>query len=135
MCLYTKQTEPEVAEEDIICYKFYMIYNHGVLFSPYQGFRAPEIGVITNTELGKPYNPEESNFYIHNFYDFKGIDKGFHSFKTLEDTKSIVDGYKEHFVLVIYKCIIPKGSLYYSGKFRKYESYCSNNIKLIEVCV
>ena len=52
-----------------------------------------------------------------------------------EDTKSIVDGYKEHFVLVIYKCIIPKGSLYYSGKFRKYESYCSNNIKLIEVCV
>ena len=70
MCLYTKQTEPEVAEEDIICYKFYMIYNHGVLFSPYQGFRAPEIGVVTNTELGKPYKPEESNFYIHNFYVF-----------------------------------------------------------------
>ena len=44
-----------------------MIYNHGVLFSPYQGFRAPEIGVVTNTELGKPYKPEESNFYIHNF--------------------------------------------------------------------
>ena len=93
------------------------------------------LGVVTNTELGKPYKPEESNFYIHNFYGFKGVDKGFHSFKTLEDTKSIVDGYKENFILVIYKCIIPKGSLYYSGKFRKYESYCSNNIKLIEVCV
>ena len=68
MCLYTKQTEPEIAEKDIICYKFYMIYNYGVLFSPYQGFRAPEIGVVTNTELGKPYKPEESNFYIHNFF-------------------------------------------------------------------
>ena len=37
--------------------------------------------------------------------------------------------------LVIFKCIIPKGSSYYEGRFDRYESYCSNSIKLIEVCV
>lgn len=124
MCLYTKQTEPKIAEEDIICYKFYTRDNE-MLFSPYQGSRAPEIGVITNTELG-----------IHNFLGFKRIDKGFHSFKTLEETKHEVKGCWNNHDLVIFKCIIPKGSLYYSGIFKGYyESYCSNSIKLIEICV
>ena len=110
-----------------------MIYNHGVLFSPYQGFRAPEIGVVTDTELGEPHEPEEiSN---QDFHGFNRVDKGFHSFKTVEEVKHIVNGYRNDLNLVIFKCIIPRGSSYYEGRFDIYKSYCSNSIKLIEICV
>lgn len=134
MCLITDWDKPRIAEEDIICYKFYLKYNYGVLFSPYQGSRAPEIGVITDTELGEPYKPEET--FNQDFYGFNRVDKGFHSFKTLEGVKHEANRLEEYYNLVIVKCIIPKGSLYYSGTFKKYyKSYCSNSIKLVEVCV
>ena len=128
MCLYTKQTEPKIAEKDIICYKFYRRYNK-ILISPYQGFRAPEIGITANANLGKSYIPENDHYY-----DFKRVDEGFHSFKTLEEVKHKVNGYR-NLDLVIFKCIIPKGSSYYEGRFDRYESYCSNSIKLVEICV
>ena len=135
MCLYTKQTEPEIAKEDIICYKFYVRYDE-TLFSPYQESRAPEIGIVANTELGRSYRPTDIGSYIHNFLGFKRIDKGFHSFKTLEEVEREVNKYKREFDLVIFKCIIPRGSSYYKGIFNdRYESYCSNSIKLIEICV
>lgn len=134
MCLYTKQTEPEIAEEDIICYKFYRRWNK-ILFSPYQESRAPEIGIVVNTELEKSYRPTDNGSYIHNLLGFKRVNKGFHSFKTLEEIKHKVNGYR-NLDLVIFKCIIPRGSLYYKGIFGdRYESYCSNSIKLIEICV
>lgn len=135
MCLYTKQTEPKIAEEDIICYKFYRRYNE-ILISPYQGFMAPEIGIVANTELGKSYRSTDNGSYIHSFLGFKRVDKGFHSFKTLEEIKHEVNGYWNNLGLVIFKCIIPRGSSYYKGIFGdRYESYCSNSIKLIEICV
>ena len=134
MCLYTKQVEPKMAEKDIICYKFYKRYNK-ILISPYQGFAAPEIGITTNANLGKSYIPENDNLYIHNYCGFKRVDEGFHSFKTLEEVKHKVNGYRNSLNLVIFKCIIPRGSSYYEGKFDRYESYCSNSIKLIEICV
>ena len=133
MCLYTKQTKPKIAEEDIICYKFY-IRDNEILFSPYQGFRAPEIGIVANTELGKSYRPTDNGSYIHNFLGFKRVDKGFHSFKILEEIKHKINGYR-NLDLVIFKCIIPRGSSYYEGRFDIYKSYCSNSIKLIEICV
>ena len=135
MCLYTKQTEPEIAEEDIICYKFYVRYDE-TLFSPYQESRAPEIGIITNTELEKSYRPRDNGSYIHNLLGFKRVDKGFHSFKTLEEAEREVNDCWNNLDLVIFKCIIPRGSSYYKGIFGdRYESYCSNSIKLIEICV
>ena len=134
MCLYTKQTESKIAEEDITCYKFYIRCDK-MLISPYQGFIAPKIGIVANTELEKPYKPGEFKLFYRDFYGFKRVDNGFHSFKVLEEVKSVVNEQKNRFDLVIFKCIIPKGSLYYSGKFLDYESYCSNSIKLVEVCV
>ena len=134
MCLYTKQTESKIAKKDITCYKFYIRCDK-MLLSPYQGSIAPKIGIVANTELGKPYKPEEFKLSYRDFYGFKRLDNGFHSFKVLEEAKSVVNEQKNGFDLVIFKCIIPKGSLYYSGKFLDYESYCSNSIKLVEVCV
>jgi hypothetical protein len=34
---------------------------------------------------------------------------------------------------IIAKCIIPKGSVYYRGKFDDYFSYASNQIKYVEI--
>lgn len=133
MCLYTKQTEPKISEEDIICYKFYRRYNE-ILISPYQGCRAPEIGITTNANLGKSYRPKGYDLFHINFYNIRRVDEGFHSFKTLEEVKHKINGYR-NLDLVIFKCIIPRGSSYYEGRFDRYESYCSNSIKLIEVCV
>ena len=133
MCLYTKQTEPKIAEKDIICYKFYRRCNE-ILVSPYQEVTAPEIGIVTNTKLGESHKLEGNAFYIHKFYNIRRVDEGFHSFKILEEIKHKINGYR-NLDLVIFKCIIPRGSSYYEGKFDRYESYCSNSIKLIEVCV
>ena len=114
MCLYTKQTEPEIAEEDIICYKFYLRNNCKVLFSPYKGFRAPEIGVVTNTELGKSYEqPEEYSIFNPDFYGFNRVDKGFHSFKTLVGVKHEANRFERYYNFVIVKCIIPEKLLVY----------------------
>ena len=133
MCLYTKQVEPKMAEKDIICYKFYRRYNE-ILISPYQEVTAPEIGIVTNTKLGESHKLEGNAFYIHKFYNSRRVDEGFHSFKILEEIKHKINGYR-NLDLVIFKCIIPRGSSYYEGRFDIYKSYCSNSIKLIEVCV
>ena len=134
MCLYTKQVEPKIAEKDIVCYKFYRRYNE-ILISPYQEVVAPEIGIVTNTKLEKSYRSKGYDLFHINFYDFRIVDEGFHSFKTLEEVKHKVNGYRNNLDLVIFKCIIPRGSSYYEGRFDIYKSYCSNSIKLIEVCV
>ena len=133
MCLYTKQVEPKIAEKDIVCYKFYRRYNE-ILISPYQEVTAPEIGIVTNTKLGESHKLENDVFYIHEFYNIRRVDEGFHSFKILEEIKHKINGYR-NLDLVIFKCIIPRGSSYYEGRFDRYESYCSNSIKLVEVCV
>ena len=133
MCLYTKQVEPKIAEKDIICYKFYRRCNE-ILVSPYQGFIAPEVGIVTNTKLGESHKLEGNAFYIHKFYNIRRVDEGFHSFKILEEIKHKINGYR-NLDLVIFKCIIPRGSSYYEGRFDRYKSYCSNSIKLVEVCV
>ena len=133
MCLYTKQVEPKIAEKDIVCYKFYRRYNE-ILISPYQEVTAPEIGIVTNTKLGESHKLENDVFYIHEFYNIRRVNEGFHSFKILEEIKHKINGYR-NLDLVIFKCIIPRGSSYYEGRFDRYESYCSNSIKLVEVCV
>ena len=108
MCLYTKQVDPKIAEKDIICYKFYRRYNE-ILISPYQEVTAPEIGIVTNTKLGESHKLEGNAFYIHKFYNIRRVDEGFHSFKILEEIKHKINGYR-NLDLVIFKCIIPRGS-------------------------
>jgi hypothetical protein len=54
------------------------------------------------------------------------VEVGLHSFKHESDCKK--------FDLVLVKCIIPKGSEYYEGFFKDYESYASNQLKYVEVC-
>ena len=118
MCLVDAKIK-EITE-DIVCYKVYVSFE-GKLVSPYMRSPIPNINKIAKTCLGEPYG------------SISCVDKGFHSFATLESaTKE--SKYLIGLNPVIVKCIIPKGSKCYIGSFCGETSYCSDSIKLIEIC-
>jgi len=81
------------------------------------------------------------------------VEYGIHTFKNVEDAKTLIqsgniqldDGFDTKIIIV--KCIIPKGSLYYFGSWilhpypwvaessiiKRMDSYCSKNLKIIEI--
>lgn len=119
MCLITKNNDPYIAEQDIICYKIY-IYINGKYVSPYQKCDMPSINELVTTELQR-----SGDFYI---------EKGFHSFACLEDAEVDAEWFgKSNYEGCIARCIIPEGSKYYRGKFGNYISYCSESIKIEKI--
>ena len=124
MCLITTKNIPEIAQEDIVCYKFYELYDNGKLFSPYQGSHAPAINKVTNTLLDRAY--------LSNYRAAYMVSRGFHSFKYINDLIKELDFWL-YSDIKIFKCIIPKGTKYYEGKFNNSPSYCSESIILKEI--
>ena len=129
MCLITTKSIPEIAQEDIVCYKFYILimegdinYDKNGLLSPYQGSLAPTINKVTNTLLDKAYLKYGAAYMIN---------RGFHSFKYLDDLINELD-FWQSFDIEIFRCIIPKGTKYYEGNFGDFPSYCSESIILKE---
>ena len=122
MCLITTKNIPEIAQEDIVCYKIYILIEDELL-SPYQGMPAPAINEVTNTLLDRAYLSNYRGAYM--------ISKGFHSFKYLDDLINELD-FWQSFDIKIFRCIIPKGTKYYEGKFGDFPSYCSESIILKE---
>ena len=118
MCLICAGIKETI--DDIICYKVYVSFE-GKLVSPYMRFPIPNINEITKTRLGKPYG---SRSYV---------DEGFHSFATLKDAINRAK-YWYGYNPIIVRCIIPKDSKCYVGSFWGRTSYCSDSIKLIEIC-
>ena len=123
MCLITTKNIPEIAQEDIVCYKIYILIGDELL-SPYQGSPAPTINKVTNTLLDRAY--------LSNYRAAYMISKGFHSFKYLDDLIKELDFWLS-FDIEIFRCIIPKGTKYYEGKFNNSPSYCSESIILKEI--
>ena len=134
MCLITTKNIPEIAQEDIICYKFYVLhkvkddinlpsYDKDGYLSPYQGMPAPTINEVTNTLLDRAYLSKYTAVYM--------VGRGFHSFKYLDDLIHELDFWLSSDIK-IFKCIIPKGTKYYEGKFGDFPSYCSESIILKE---
>ena len=118
MCLITTKDIPEIAQEDIVCYKFYVLhkvkddinlpsYDKDGYLSPYQGMPAPTINKVTNTLLDRAYLSKYTAVYM--------VGRGFHSFKYLDDLIEELDFWLS-FDIKIFKCIIPKGTKYYEGK-------------------
>ena len=109
--------------EDMICYKIYVSFE-GKLVSPYMRSSMPNMNEITKTRLGEPYG-------IGNC-----VSEGFHSFAILKDaideSKYLARRYDCNPIIV--RCIIPKDSKCYTGSFFEATSYCSDSIKLIEIC-
>jgi hypothetical protein len=59
------------------------------------------------------------------------IEEGIHSFESFEDAKRLASLDENRFVA---KCIIPKGSKYYIGKYGNgYVSYASDTLKYVEI--
>ena len=109
--------------EDIVCYKVYVSFE-GKWVSPYMRSAIPNMNEITKTHLEEPHGRE--NY----------VDRGFHSFATLEDAINESERLARNgeYNPIIVRCIIPKDSKCYIGSFCGETSYCSDSIKLIEIC-
>ena len=121
MCLvYAKIKE---TTEDIVCYKVYISFE-GKLRSPFMRSLAPNINEVAKTYLEEPHGKGNC------------IERGFHSFATLEDAINESERLARNgeYNPIIVRCIIPKDSKCYVGSFWGRTSYCSNSIKLIEIC-
>ena len=107
--------------EDIVCYKVYVSFE-GKLVSPYMRSLAPNMNEVAKTYLEEPHGKGNC------------IERGFHSFANLEDTLKIGADIPQLYDMVVMKCIIPKDSKCYEGSFWGMTCYCSDSIKLIEIC-
>lgn len=85
--------------------------NNKCYLTPYRNFPI-EIGETYTSDLIK----NEDN----------DVNYGLHSFEKIEDVK--MDGYGTYV-----KCIIPKGSKYYKGIFKRCNSYASDTLKYTEI--
>jgi hypothetical protein len=122
MCLRTEQIEPQIATEDIICYK--------VICKDMSSLFHPEF----KWEFGKVYHtvmtPSFSSFLMKTL-----VEKGFHSYSTLDGTREAYYSSTEPCIAV--KCTIPKGSEYYTGNHggvrKGYAGYASGKIIINEI--
>ena len=105
MCLITNEPE-QIADKDIICYKVLKVSyesNKCTYFTPYQNKR-----VFLNKNLLASGKEE----IVNNFFSFKSIGKGFiHVYSTLEIARKYLSNNEK----IIVKCIIRKGTRYYSS--------------------
>lgn len=118
MCLRTKQTKPQIATEDIICYK---IIHKDMTSLFHKEFK---------WELGKVYHTEMTTT-LSSFFMNIMVEQGFHSYSTLKATREGYYSSSEPCIAV--KCIIPKGSEYYTGSHGIRDGYTSERIILNEI--
>jgi len=126
MCLLSTTVKPKKAKEDIICYKFLM--KGDCLKSPWREFI---------WELNKEYTAERSKPR----YSKKSITDGyFHTYKSHMEARVDADyhqcsrfWYGFPLNVCIYKCIIPKGSVYFEGICNGgFEGYASKKLIVVE---
>ena len=121
MCLVleNKNSQPQVAEADIICYKVLVKHQDG-LFTLY---------TKTPVSVGSTYESEFS------FTEWGDIDCGLHSFGRLIQANDFIDIWLTPSTVeyVLCKCCIPKGSRYYQGSFCGCLSYASDKLSYLEI--
>lgn len=138
MCLITILEAPKRAEENIVCYKVIELAcsddGKEVAQTPYQYApihknvikgKKPFIaknyrGAIVTDKMFEQYKPY--------FGEIKG--RAVHTFATKIDAKAEADTLKVMLgdICRIYKCIIPKGTLYYNGFYEGKKSFASQKI-------
>lgn len=124
MCFYIRNNKESAtlweATEDIVCYKK-LSWN---LVSPYENYQYI-FNKLNKSYLRKIYDIKLNKSYYKNFI-LIFIYKGFHTFSTLNSAKD----YDIWCYSYIYKCIIPKGSLFYYDNVNK--QYVSNRVIVIK---
>lgn len=131
MCLVTEQEEAIEATEDIKVYKVfrYSIENKDILYSPYREF---EYNIKTGLEfIATRFKNTLTNIVSET--EFRA-DIGIHSYATENDGlhELVYQNWGPHNVnsnaFIMVTCYIPKGTLYYKGKFANCQTYCSKKI-------
>lgn len=128
MCLYTKQICPLRARKDIVCYKV-VVHSGRMFITPHQNYvigddlpRKIQICDQKTIEAVKP--PSWSGY---RYQVFGGM---FHAYAKLDCAIASLIVAEPH--LVIIKCIIPKGTLYYKGIIKG--DICARTLILQEIC-
>lgn len=133
MCMYIPKEEkplkPKVAEEDIKCFKIVAIDKDENIYSAVRKFPY---------QLNKIYTARGnfSEIYCSAYYYYHINGGGFHSFVEVED---VFESYKcyestDEEKMIIVKCHIPKGSLYYIGESLGEEpNYVSQSIVIDKI--
>ena len=130
MCLVIGRcSKIKEAIEDIICYK--------ILEKTKRGFVTPYRRVLVDVESKIMRAEGEIRVYTEFNEWVKKVDKGvIHTFKNLDDACEELEFFMSTSTseFKIYKCIIPRGTLYYIGAYWKHPSYGSICIKFMSEC-
>ena len=130
MCLniHWWNRRPHVAKKDIVVYKM-IVKDHWNSAS--KGFVTPhQFATVT---IGETYTSELQKIYSKWNKQWT-IEQGLHSLVKLSTAKKLATSEGYHLA----KCIIPKGSMYYRGKWQTNEmgyvrGYASSAIKYVEL--
>lgn len=120
-----------VAETDIVVYKYLKIRSGGSLITPFQ-YSPVVIGETyeskLNVRLYSDLNLDNDELPDDLIVGF--VSEGLHSFG---EFKNAYKQYKyDKCERVVVKCIIPKGSQYYIGKFDEHLSYASEKLTYVK---
>jgi hypothetical protein len=121
MCLQTKMKTPVVTEEDIHVYKVVCKSKEDGLVSPYE-YAPVKLYTILKTGI---QTCSHDNQVIFGFHSLLYLTKALSELKYFESSYLSCHINNRYY---IYKCIIPKGSLYYLGEFERSPGYCSDKI-------
>ena len=131
MCLNLRGNEfdhPLTASEDMVVYKHLMDNRKG----KFDNFKKSLLTTYRKqpVKLGSTYT---SGFSIN---EDGNVEMGLHSFDELNSAKE--DGYYENrypeeMPIVYVKCLIPKGSRYYEGRFCGDTAYASDQLTYLEI--
>lgn len=121
MCFYTNKAIALKAKKDIVCYKvMYMSAVKNKVLTIYQifAYTLNKINPVITLVL-IPLRWGNSNIRI--------INEGYHSYIDIHSAKTYAN-MPDSIIRYIFKCIIPKGSIYYKSDSMGDSQYVSNQI-------
>ena len=101
MCLETYNKNPYTANKNIVVYKIMLKSFFEEIISPYWGF-VYKLRTLYSTSLSVRQSLHSNKLYL--------IEKGLHAYTSIDKVKQEIEFFNK---ATIYRCIIPKGSLYY----------------------
>jgi hypothetical protein len=125
MCLYTRQDEPFVAEEDIVCYKRLVLNKSDMFVTPVIGRKIPD-AVISGRRLYRARGIFRCAYRDPVFPWVNIVDRGWvHTYTSTPIFFYGDDG-------VWFECVIPKGTKYWKSK--NGNEYASSSIRFVKPC-
>lgn len=127
MCLHTNESKAIKTETDIICYKTVFLDEKTMAIMSAIKYFTYNMGETYNEKNWTDCAENKAMAFYESNYKYE-VHKGFHSFKKYWDAY----GAKHGSCAYILKCVIPKGSMVFTGKtYTGEESYCSNSITIL----